>query len=102
MNPAPPKKSSNQLERAGFLLPNCPETCYKVYQNPDIIEVTGICDIISYEGGSVVEIRTAFEEAVDGYLAHCAAMGKEQNKSYWGLFKGLYSIRLYGRLHLCR
>jgi len=38
--------------------------------------IAGIHDIISYEGESVTAIRTAFEEAVDDYLAHCAATGK--------------------------
>ena len=48
--------------------------------------IVGIRDIISYEGGSVAEIRTAFEEAVDDYLAHCAATGKEPNKPCSGKF----------------
>ena len=48
--------------------------------------IAGIRDIISYEGESVTEIRTAFEEAVDDYLEHCAATGKEPNKPYSGKF----------------
>ncbi|MCL1889117.1 MAG: type II toxin-antitoxin system HicB family antitoxin [Desulfovibrionaceae bacterium] len=48
--------------------------------------IAGIRDIISYEGESVAEIRTAFEGAVDDYLAHCAATGKEPNKPYSGKF----------------
>ena len=48
--------------------------------------IAGIHDIISYEGGSVKEIRNAFEEAVDDYLEHCAATGKEPNKPYSGKF----------------
>ena len=32
--------------------------------------IAGIRDIIAYEGESVAEIRTAFEEAVDDYLEH--------------------------------
>ena len=48
--------------------------------------IDGICDIISYEGVSVKEIRGAFEEAVDDYLKHCAATGKEPNKPYSGEF----------------
>jgi predicted HicB family RNase H-like nuclease len=48
--------------------------------------IAGIRDIISYEGGSVAAIRTAFEEAVDDYLEHCAATGKEPNKPYSGKF----------------
>jgi predicted HicB family RNase H-like nuclease len=48
--------------------------------------IAGIRDIISYEGASVKELRTAFEEAVDDYLEHCAATGKEPNKPYSGKF----------------
>lgn len=48
--------------------------------------IAGISDIISYEGESVAAIRAAFEEAVDDYLAHCAATGKEANKPYSGKF----------------
>ncbi|MDL2274542.1 type II toxin-antitoxin system HicB family antitoxin [Desulfosarcina sp. OttesenSCG-928-G10] len=48
--------------------------------------IAGISDIISYEGESVSEVRTAFEEAVDDYLAHCTATGKQPNKPYSGKF----------------
>jgi len=48
--------------------------------------IAGIRDIISYEGESVAKIRTAFEEAVDDYLAHCAATDKEPDKPYSGKF----------------
>jgi predicted HicB family RNase H-like nuclease len=48
--------------------------------------IAGIRDIISYEGESVVEIRHAFEEAVDDYLQHCVQTGKEPNKPYSGKF----------------
>ncbi|MDR2727443.1 MAG: type II toxin-antitoxin system HicB family antitoxin [Deltaproteobacteria bacterium] len=48
--------------------------------------IAGIRDIISYEGASVTEIRTAFVEAVDDYLEHCAVTGKEPDKPYSGKF----------------
>ena len=48
--------------------------------------MAGIRDIITYEGESVAEIKTAFEEAVDDYLKHCAEVGKEPNKPYSGKF----------------
>ena len=48
--------------------------------------IAGIRDIISYEGEGVRELRAAFEEAVDDYLEHCAATGKEPNKPYSGKF----------------
>lgn len=48
--------------------------------------IAGIRDIISYEGESVKELRTAFEDAVDDYLEHCATIDKEPNKPYSGKF----------------
>ena len=44
----------------------------------------GIDDIISYEGNSVKEIKTAFEEAVDDYLKVCEEIGKSPEKPYSG------------------
>jgi predicted HicB family RNase H-like nuclease len=44
----------------------------------------GINDIITYEGASVKEIKAAFKEAVDDYLALCKETGKEPNKPYSG------------------
>ena len=40
--------------------------------------ISGINDIISYEGESVSELRTAFEEAVDDYLETCEKLGPPQ------------------------
>ncbi len=60
--------------------------------------ITGIRDIISYEGKSVSDIRTAFEEAVDDYLEHCAATGKEPNKPYSGKFVLRIDPSLHARL----
>lgn len=48
--------------------------------------IAGISDIITYEGDSVAEIRKAFEDSVDDYLKHCAAMGKAPDKPYSGKF----------------
>ena len=60
--------------------------------------VAGIRDIISYEGESVVEIRSAFQEAVDDYLAHCIEVGKEPNKPYSGKFILRLDPALHARL----
>lgn len=46
--------------------------------------VAGISDIISFHGDSVEEIRTAFHEAVDHYLASCEAFKKAPNRPYSG------------------
>ena len=60
--------------------------------------IAGVRDIISYEGESVAEIRTAFEEAVDGYLAHCAAIAKEADKPYSGTFVLRINPALHARI----
>ncbi len=45
-----------------------------------------IGDIITYEGNTVDDIKTSFEEAVDRYLAYCKETGKPANKPYSGTF----------------
>ena len=45
-----------------------------------------IDDIISYEGATPVELKRAFEDAVDRYLAYCEKTGKSANKSFSGSF----------------
>lgn len=60
--------------------------------------IAGISDIITYEGESVSEIRTAFEDAVDDYLNHCAETGKEPNKPYSGKFVLRIDPSLHARL----
>jgi predicted HicB family RNase H-like nuclease len=44
----------------------------------------GITDMITYEGNSVKEIKIAFKDSVDEYLAFCKEQGKEPNKPYSG------------------
>ncbi|WP_300774386.1 type II toxin-antitoxin system HicB family antitoxin [uncultured Desulfovibrio sp.] len=60
--------------------------------------LSGIDDIISYEGESVSEIRRAFQEAVDDYLADCAATGKQPEKPYSGRFVLRLDPELHARL----
>lgn len=40
----------------------------------------GITDVIGFHGETVAELRAAFEEAVDDYLATCAKIGKPPMK----------------------
>jgi predicted HicB family RNase H-like nuclease len=44
----------------------------------------GIQDFIAFHGDSVTEIRKAFEEAVDDYLALCARIGQSPQKPFSG------------------
>lgn len=57
--------------------------------------IAGIKDIVGFHGESVTEIRFAFEEAVDDYLALCAETGKRPNKPY----SGKIMVRVPPELH---
>jgi len=46
--------------------------------------LSGINDIVTFEGGSVKALKAAFREAVDDYLDACAKIGKEPQKAYSG------------------
>jgi predicted HicB family RNase H-like nuclease len=58
-------------------------------------KILGINDLVSFEGASVKELRTAFEEAVEDYLETCANMGKTPEKTY----KGSFNVRVSSVLH---
>jgi predicted HicB family RNase H-like nuclease len=58
-------------------------------------QILFITDIITYEGNTVDDIKTSFEEAVDHYLAYCQNTGKPANKPYSGTF----NVRVGQDLH---
>ncbi len=47
-------------------------------------KIVGINDIISYEATSVIELKKAFQEAVDDYLLFCKKTKRKPNKPYSG------------------
>jgi predicted HicB family RNase H-like nuclease len=57
--------------------------------------IAGIRDVVGFHGESVAELRAAFEEAVDDYLATCEKLGREPNRPYSGQFR----LRLPPELH---
>lgn len=57
--------------------------------------IEGVDDSVTFEGSSVAELKTAFEEAVDDYLALCQSAGKSPEKS----FKGSFNVRVSPDLH---
>ncbi len=57
--------------------------------------IAGIRDIIGFHGESVAELRNAFTEAVNDYLATCAKLGHGPNRPYSGQFR----LRLTPELH---
>lgn len=60
----------------------------KVEFDPDdhifVGRIIGIRDVIGFHGDSVTELETAFQGAVDNYLAACEELGQEPNKPYSG------------------
>jgi predicted HicB family RNase H-like nuclease len=46
--------------------------------------IAGINDVVGFHAESVNELRAAFEEAVDDYLATCERLGKPPQKPYSG------------------
>ena len=52
-------------------------------------------DVITFQGRSVDEIRTAFKDSVDEYLKFCAERGREPEKPY----SGRIALRIPASLH---
>ncbi len=58
-------------------------------------EVINTRDVITFEGVSVDEIRRAFEDSVDDYLAFCAERGEDPDRP----FSGRFMLRVDPALH---
>lgn len=58
-------------------------------------KVEGINALVNFEGESVGELKKAFQEAVDDYLAYCEQEGVEPNKSY----SGSLNVRISPDIH---
>lgn len=54
-----------------------------------------INDLITYQADSPKDLKKAFEEAVDDYLATCRELGREPQKP----FRGLFNVRIDPALH---
>lgn len=58
-------------------------------------EVINIRDVITFQGQSVDELRQAFADSVEDYLAFCAERGEEPDQP----FSGRFTIRLSPEQH---
>ena len=58
-------------------------------------KITGIDDLVSFEGESVQELRSAFIQAVEDYIKLSRSLGKDPFKSY----KGTLNVRIGPDLH---
>jgi len=58
-------------------------------------EVVNLRDVITFAGETVQELRQAFQESVEDYLAFCAERGEEPEKP----FSGTFTLRIPPELH---
>lgn len=58
-------------------------------------EVIGLRDVITFQGKTVDEVKTAFRESVEDYLEFCAKRGEEPEKP----FTGKLMLRISPDLH---
>ena len=58
-------------------------------------EVINIRDVITFQGKAVEELRKAFDDSVEDYLAFCAERGEEPNRP----FSGRFTIQLTPEQH---
>lgn len=58
-------------------------------------KIEGIEDLVTFEGKSVQELKTSFEESVADYIDLCQKHSKELEKSY----KGSFNVRISPDLH---
>ena len=49
-------------------------------------EIADLRDVVTFEGRSVSELKQAFSESVEDYLAFCRARGEEPEKPFSGQF----------------
>lgn len=58
-------------------------------------EVIDLKDVVTFVGRSVDELRQAFHDSIDDYLAFCAERGEEPDRP----FSGRLMVRLSPELH---
>jgi predicted HicB family RNase H-like nuclease len=57
--------------------------------------VSGLRDVVTFEGRTFAEVRRAFRESIDDYLAFCAERGEEPDRA----FSGKVPLRLNPEVH---
>jgi predicted HicB family RNase H-like nuclease len=83
--------SDNSMEYKGYV----GTVEYSAEDGCFIGRIHGLRDSVTFEGESVADLRTDFENAVDSYLTTCAEIGKEPQKQY----SGKMLLRLPADLH---
>lgn len=63
-------------------------------------EVVNTRDVITFQGQSVTELKKAFRESVDDYLAFCASRGEAPDKPFSGQFMTRIPPELHRQINL--
>jgi predicted HicB family RNase H-like nuclease len=63
-------------------------------------EVVNTRDVITFQGESVAELKKAFRESVDDYLAFCKERGEEPDKPFSGQFVTRIPPELHRQVNL--
>lgn len=63
-------------------------------------EVLDTRDVITFQGKSVAELKTAFKESIDDYLVFCKERGEEPNKPFSGQFVTRIPPELHRQVNL--
>ena len=63
-------------------------------------EVINTRDVITFQGATVKELRKAFRDSVEDYLAFCKERAEEPEKPYSGQFITRVSPELHRRINL--
>lgn len=58
-------------------------------------QIVNTRDVITFQGKSTSEMRQAFQDSVDDYLAFCAELGEEPEKP----MSGKFNVRISPQLH---
>ena len=71
--------------------------CVEFDSEKDIFhgEVENLRDVITFQGSSVAELRQAFQDSIDNYLAMCAERREQPEKPY----SGKYVVRIDPEMH---
>jgi predicted HicB family RNase H-like nuclease len=63
-------------------------------------EVVDTRDVITFQGTSVAELKKAFRESVEDYLAFCASRGEEPDRPFSGQFVTRIPPELHRQVNL--
>ena len=63
-------------------------------------EVTGIRDVVTFQGKSVDDLQTEFQNSVDDYLEFCAKRNEEPDKPYSGRFVARVSPEIHKKMSI--